>query len=57
MLPRSLKAEPHSEDAAPALLNRLSNKRIYIDYLRNGRGTTAVGPYSPRARESQSPRW
>ena len=42
-------AKPSSYTASPLKRNRAG--KIFIDYLRNDRGSTAVAPYSVRARE------
>ncbi|MEX2321113.1 MAG: ATP-dependent DNA ligase, partial [Saccharospirillum sp.] len=47
-------SEQHAADAPSRLTTKLPkaqrHKKIFIDYLRNGRGATAVGCYSTRAR-------
>ncbi|HZT88628.1 MAG TPA: hypothetical protein VFA12_11720 [Stellaceae bacterium] len=41
-------ADPDRYITSAALSDRPG--KLFIDYLRNGRGTTAIGAYSPRAR-------
>ncbi len=50
---RAVAAKFAARDPAHFLINMSKEKRkgrIFIDYLRNGRGSTAVAPYSTRAR-------
>lgn len=50
---RGLCSEFAARDADRYILSAQARRRgrIFLDYLRNGRGTTAIGTYSPRARE------
>ncbi|MDB6044610.1 MAG: ligase [Gammaproteobacteria bacterium] len=46
---RMAASDPRRYTVSAAIAAR--SGRLFIDYLRNGRGTTAIGTYSPRARE------
>lgn len=50
-----------SEDEPDKYLATMSKAkrkgRIFIDYLRNDRGSTAVSPYSPRSRKGAPVAW
>jgi bifunctional non-homologous end joining protein LigD len=46
----SAMAGAHPLDFTATSTKTLRNKKIYVDYLRNGRGATAVASYSLRGR-------
>jgi len=53
---RTLAAE--SPDRYLAVMSKAKRKgRIFIDYLRNGRGATAIAPFSTRARKGAPVAW
>lgn len=43
-------ATEHPEKYVKKMQKSLRNGKIFLDYLRNERGATAIAPYSPRAR-------
>ena len=52
-MPTAWSGGSREQDPEHYILSAQGNRRgrIFLDYLRNGRGTTAIGTYSPRVRE------
>ncbi|HEY5376031.1 MAG TPA: DNA ligase D [Polyangiaceae bacterium] len=50
-------ARRHPEQYVATMSKAKRTGKIFIDYLRNGRGATFIAPYSPRAREGATIAW